>query len=118
MSRPSTGATSLAHAAPLFAALGDQTRLALVDRLCAGGPQSITRLTNGAAVTRQAITKHLGILADAGLVHATPRGRERIWEIDTDRLAEAHHYLDQISRQWDQALERLRLFVEAEEISP
>ena len=112
MSRPSTEATGLAHAAPLFAALGDQTRLALVDRLCAGGPQSITRLTDGSAVTRQAITKHLGILASVGLVHVIRRGRERIWEIDTDRLGEAHHYLDQISRQWDEALERLRIFVE------
>src|SRR5919201_5013106 len=67
MSRPSTGSTEPADAAPLFAALGDETRLALVDRLGASGPQSITRLTAGSAVTRQAITKHLQVLAEAGL---------------------------------------------------
>jgi len=112
MSRRSTQTADLAHAAPLFAALGDETRLALVDRLCAGGPLSITRLTTGSAVTRQAITKHLHILADAGLVHDTHRGRERIWELDTERLDEARHYLDQIDQQWDEALERLKMFVE------
>ena len=112
MSRHSAGSADLAHAAPLFAALGDETRLALVDRLCAGGPLSITRLTTGSAVTRQAITKHLQILADAGLVHDTRQGRERIWELDTDQLDEARRYLDGIARQWDEALERLKMFVE------
>ncbi len=102
----------LVHAAPLFAALGDETRLALVDRLGAGGPQSITRLTNGSAVTRQAITKHLHVLAGAGLVHDVRRGRERIWELDADQLDEARRSLDQIARQWDEALERLKAFVE------
>ena len=80
----------MAYAAPLFAALGDATRLALLDRLGTGGPQSITRLTAGSAVTRQAITKHLQVLAGAGLVHDTRRGRERIWALDTSRLDEAH----------------------------
>ncbi len=112
MSRHSAASADLAHAAPLFAALGDETRLALVDRLCAGGPLSITRLTTGSAVTRQAITKHLQILADAGLVHDTRQGRERIWALDTDQLDEARRYLDGIARQWDEALERLRMFVE------
>jgi DNA-binding transcriptional ArsR family regulator len=112
MSRPSTRTTDQTDAAPLFAALGDETRLALLDRLGTGGPQSITRLTAGSAVTRQAITKHLQILADAGLVHDTRRGRERIWTLDTDRLDEARHSLDQIAQQWDEALERLRSFVE------
>jgi len=112
MSRRSAAPADLTHAAPLFAALGDETRLALVDRLCAGGPLSITRLTTGSAVTRQAITKHLQILADAGLVHDIRRGRERIWELNTDQLDEARRYLDGIARQWDEALERLRMFVE------
>jgi DNA-binding transcriptional ArsR family regulator len=112
MSRPSTWAADLAHAAPLFAALGDETRLALVARLVAGGPQSITRLTSGSSVTRQAITKHLHILADAGLAHDTQRGRERIWAIEPDLLEEAGHYLEQIARQWDEALDRLKTFVE------
>jgi DNA-binding transcriptional ArsR family regulator len=102
----------LTHAGPVFSALGDETRLALVARLCAGGPQSITRLTEGFDVTRQAITKHLDVLAGAGLVHDVRRGRERIWELDTDRLAEAGRYLEKISKRWDAALVRLRKFVE------
>jgi DNA-binding transcriptional ArsR family regulator len=112
MSRASGGTAGLAYAAPLFAALGDETRLALVARLCSGGPQSIARLTTGSAVTRQAITKHLDVLAGAGLVHDLRRGRERIWELDTDRLGEAGRHLDQISKQWDHALARLKKFVE------
>jgi DNA-binding transcriptional ArsR family regulator len=112
MSRASAGTGHPAQAAPLFAALGDERRLALVNRLSAEGPQSITRLTTGSAVTRQAITKHLRILADAGLAHDSRRGRERIWILDTNRLDEASLYLDQIAQRWDEALERLRQFVE------
>jgi DNA-binding transcriptional ArsR family regulator len=112
MSRPSTGSADPAGAAPLFAALGDGTRLALLDQLGASGPQSITRLTAGSAVTRQAITKHLQILAEAGLVHDRRQGRERIWTLDTDRLDDARHYLDQIAQRWDEALARLKAFVE------
>jgi DNA-binding transcriptional ArsR family regulator len=112
MSPPNAGAADLVQAAPLFAALGDETRLALLDRLGAGGPQSITRLTSGSMVTRQAITKHLHILAEAGLVHDTQRGRERIWTIEPVRVDEARRYLDRIARQWDEALERLKTFVE------
>jgi DNA-binding transcriptional ArsR family regulator len=100
------------RAAPVFAALGDETRLRLVERLGTDGPLSITRLTSGSAVTRQAITKHLVVLASAGLVHDVYRGRERIWHLDKDRLAEAQRYLDQISQQWDDALDRLRQLVE------
>src|SRR5262245_27582139 len=100
------------RAGPLFAALGDETRLALVERLSAGGPQSITRLTEGSAVTRQAITKHLGVLAGAGLVRGVRRGRERIWDLDPARLEEARRFLDRISRCWDEALGRLKRFVE------
>jgi len=109
MSRRSGG---LAEAAPLFAALGDETRLALVARLCAGGPSSITRLAKGSAVTRQAITKHLDVLAGAGLVAGVRRGREHIWELDAERFDEARHYLDRISRRWDERLDRLRKLVE------
>jgi DNA-binding transcriptional ArsR family regulator len=112
MSWRSARAAGLARAEPVFAALGDETRLALVARLCAGGPQSITRLTAGSAVTRQAITKHLETLAAAGLVHDVRHGRERIWELDTDRLGEARRWLDQISKRWDEALDRLKKFVE------
>jgi DNA-binding transcriptional ArsR family regulator len=106
---------NLAGAAPVFAALGDETRLHLVARLCANGPQSIVRLTDGARVSRQAITKHLRALADAGLVRSTRQGRERIWQIRPRRLSEARRYLDQISDQWDRALARLRALVERDE---
>ena len=102
------------RAAPVFAALGDQTRLAIVARLSTGGPQSIVRLTEDARVSRQAITKHLRALEDAGLVCSKRDGRERIWEIQPKRLADAKRFLDQISDQWDDALERLRARVEDE----
>jgi DNA-binding transcriptional ArsR family regulator len=101
-----------ADAAPVFAALGDETRLAVVARLCTTGPQSIARLTEGTQVTRQAITKHLHALAQAGLVRSKRDGRERIWEMQTRRLADARRYLDQISAQWDEAIDRLRALVE------
>jgi DNA-binding transcriptional ArsR family regulator len=102
------------EAAPVFAALGDTTRLNLVARLCTSGPQSIVRLTEGANVSRQAITKHLHTLAHAGLVRSTREGREQIWEILPKRLATARRFLDVISDQWDETLQRLRAFVEKE----
>ena len=102
----------MARTAPVFAALGDETRLALMARLCAGRPLSIAQLTVGTAVTRQAITKHLHVLADAGLVRDARRGRERIWKLETSRLDEARRYLDAISKRWDEALDRLKSFVE------
>src|SRR4051812_33961873 len=108
----SNAAVKLSDAAPIFAALGDETRLGLVARLCVDGPLSITRLSDGAIVTRQAITKHLHTLADAGLVRHTRRGRERIWELEAKRLEKARRYLDDISDQWDAAIERLAAFVE------
>jgi DNA-binding transcriptional ArsR family regulator len=110
-SRPSA-ARKLSQAAPVFAALGDGTRLDIVARLCTGGPQSIVRLTEGTDVSRQAVTKHLHALADAGLVRSTREGRAQIWELQPKRLAEARRYLDQISDQWDEAIERLRRLVE------
>ncbi|MDO8678544.1 MAG: metalloregulator ArsR/SmtB family transcription factor [Acidobacteriota bacterium] len=101
-----------AHAAPLFAALGDETRLALVLRLGSAGPHSIAQLAAGAAVTRQAITKHLQVLGAAGLVRSARLGRERIWNVEADRLDEARRFLEQMSCQWDEALGRLKGFVE------
>jgi DNA-binding transcriptional ArsR family regulator len=101
--------------APIFAALGDKTRLDLVARLCSGGPLSIARLTAGADITRQAITKHLNILAEAGLVRDIRVGRERLWEVETQQLEEARRCLERISSQWDDALARLKLAVEGEE---
>jgi DNA-binding transcriptional ArsR family regulator len=101
----------IVDAAPIFAALGDPTRLRIVAQLCASGPQSIVRLTDGAHVTRQAISKHLHSLARAGLVRATPHGRERIWEIEPQRLVDVVRCIDEISTQWNEAISRLRLVV-------
>jgi len=100
------------HTAPMFAALGDENRLAIVASLCARGPLSITRLAAGSGVTRQAITKHLNVLASAGLVRGARRGRERVWELEPKELEIAHRYLDQVAQRWDEALGRLRKFVE------
>src|SRR5262245_4587467 len=111
----SSSARKLVDVAPVFAALGDPTRLHIVARLCSSGPQSIVRLTDGAQVTRQAVTKHLHALAKAGLVRSTRDGRERIWEIQARRLADVVRYLEQISTQWDEAIGRLRAFVEDDE---
>ena len=113
MSRmPSAVDTTLTKAAPVFAALGDATRLRVVARLCVAGPLSITQLSAGANVTRQAITKHLQTLSDAGLVRDRRHGRERIWELEPKRLEVAHYYLDRISAQWDTAIARLKALVE------
>ena len=98
--------------AAIFAALGDETRLGLVSRLCNEGPLSIVRLTGGFDITRQAITKHLRVMEDAGLVRRTQVGRESLWQLEPARLAEARAYLQQISAQWDGALARLKRFVE------
>jgi DNA-binding transcriptional ArsR family regulator len=102
----------LAESAPVFAALGDPTRLSLVARLCAAGPMSIARLTEGAHVTRQAVTKHLYVLAGAGLVRGTRVGRDHLWEIEPVRLDEARRWLDHIAGQWDDALGRLKASLE------
>ncbi len=96
----------------MFAALGDAMRLGLLGRLSVDGPLSITRLSEGTGVTRQAITRHLYALGDAGLVRHARRGRERIWELDLKRVEKAKRCLDQIAAQWDEAVERLKLFVE------
>jgi DNA-binding transcriptional ArsR family regulator len=98
--------------APVFAALGDPTRLRLVVALCAGGALSIAQLTAGTAITRQAVTKHLEVLAGAGLVHDIRQGRERLWELQPSRIDDARRALDVIAAQWDQALRRLKVFVE------
>ncbi|MGA8809136.1 MAG: helix-turn-helix domain-containing protein [Thermoanaerobaculia bacterium] len=84
----------------------------VVSRLSSEGPLSITQLTEGAAVTRQAVTKHLGVLASAGVVHDFRKGRERVWQLKTQQLEAARRALDSISKQWDEALERLRQMVE------
>lgn len=108
----SAAAVKLTAAAPVFAALGDATRLGLVGRLSVDGPLSIARLSEGAGVTRQAVTKHLHALGDAGLVRHSRRGRERIWQLEPRRLETAQRCLGQIADEWDAAISRLRAFVE------
>jgi DNA-binding transcriptional ArsR family regulator len=105
-------APKASDAVPVFVALADPTRLRLLGRLSVDGPLSITRLSRGTGVTRQAITKHLHTLGAAGLVRHARRGRERLWELDRRRLQTAKRYLDQISAQWDEAVGRLKAFVE------
>jgi DNA-binding transcriptional ArsR family regulator len=102
----------ITDAAPVFAALGDKTRLQIVSRLCRSGPLSIVRLTDHSEVSRQAVSKHLHALEKAGLVSSNRTGRERIWELEASRLAAARRHLVEISDQWDGALERLRALVE------
>lgn len=99
----------------MFAALGDETRLRVLAKLAKHGPLSITQITEGEEVTRQAITKHLAVLADSGLVHDVRRGRERLWEVELAPLEEARRCLDLVSAQWDRTLAQLKDFVEAED---
>jgi DNA-binding transcriptional ArsR family regulator len=98
--------------APILAALGDESRLAIVRKLCKGGPLSITKLTKGADISRQAVTKHLHALSEVGLIRSERHGRERIWRLEPKRFADVRRYLAQISAQWDDAISRLKSAVE------
>ncbi len=109
--RSSVGAKRRDHA-PVFAALGDETRLSLVAVLCGGQPRSISQLTEGSRLTRQAITKHLRVLESVGVVHSVRSGRESLFRFDPEPIEEIKEYLDLVSEQWDQALARLKSFVE------
>jgi DNA-binding transcriptional ArsR family regulator len=103
------------HHAPVFAtfaALGDATRLALVAKLCGGQPRSISQLTAGSRLTRQAITKHLRVLEGAGVVHSVRVGRESLFAFRPEPLEDLRFYLERVSDQWDDALGRLKSFVE------
>ena len=101
-----------AHAL-VFATLGDETRLLLVAKLCAGQPYSISQLTEGSKLTRQAITKHLQVLETVGIVHSVRTGRENLFEFDPEPIEGIKEYLDLVSGQWDQTLSRLKSFVES-----
>jgi DNA-binding transcriptional ArsR family regulator len=103
---------SLQRFAPIFAALGDEVRLRLIAVLCVGGAMSITQLTQGTQITRQAVTKHLHVLAVAGLVRDVKIGRERMWEFEPTHLEAARRSLEVIAQQWDHALAKLKLAVE------
>ncbi len=98
--------------APVFAALGDATRLSLIAKLSGGEPRSIAQLTEGSPLTRQAITKHLRVLEHAGLVHSIREGRESLFRFDPKPIDSLRDYLDHVSNQWDNVLSRLKSFVE------
>jgi DNA-binding transcriptional ArsR family regulator len=105
-------AALLRRHAPIFAALGDETRLSLLARLCERAPCSISQMAEGSPMTRQAITKHLRVLERAGLVRGQTAGRECLFEIESKPLEEVRDYLERVSQQWDEALARLKIFVE------
>jgi DNA-binding transcriptional ArsR family regulator len=109
--RSSLAAKRRAHAS-VFAALGDETRLALVMKLAGGQPRSISQLTRGSKLTRQAIRKHLRVLETAGMVQSLMTGRENRFEFTPRPIHGIREYLDFVSEQWDQALSRLKTFVE------
>jgi DNA-binding transcriptional ArsR family regulator len=105
-----------AHA-PVFAALGDETRLSLIAKLCGGEPRSIAQLTEDSRLSRQAITKHLRVLEKAAIVHSVRSGRESRFEFDPTPIDDLKKYLDDISTQWDEALSKLKSFVERKGMS-
>jgi DNA-binding transcriptional ArsR family regulator len=103
----------LTQAALLFAALGDPTRLAVLQQLSNGGPSSVSALAQRfPAVTRQAVSKHLHVLSSAGVVTGTYRGREHVWSVNADRLADGRRHIDLIAQEWDDALARFKAYVE------
>ncbi len=99
--------------ARVFAALGDPTRLKLVAVLCAGGAFSIAQLTANTDISRQGVTKHLQLLADAGVVRDVKRGRERLWQLEPGQIEEAKRTLELIGSQWEVALGKLKSFAES-----
>ena len=103
---------NLTSAALLFAALGDPTRLMLVRQLSEGGPASISVLAEQQDMTRQGVTKHLQVLAAAGIIDGSRQGREQVWTLNPKRLAEGRRHLDVIAAGWDEALERFKRLVE------
>ena len=96
------------QSAPVFAALGDATRLRLFTTLCVSGALSIAQLTGTTDISRQAVTKHLLVLSDAGLAKNVKIGRERLWQAELAQVNQARHALDLIAAQWDNALLRLK----------
>src|ERR1700729_1446187 len=100
--------------AAVFAALGDETRLSLLTKLCSGQRYSIAELTEGTKLTRQAVTKHLRVLERVRIVHGTRAGRESLFAFDPRPVIEMKEYLELVSKQWDGALARLKKFVESD----
>lgn len=107
--------SSVRAKAAVFRALGDETRLLLLTRLCSGKRYSIAELTEGTKLTRQAVTKHLRVLERVRMVHATQHGRESLFAFDPHPVIEMKEYLEFVSKQWDVALARLKHFVESDQ---
>jgi DNA-binding transcriptional ArsR family regulator len=107
-----SGSAALKVRASVFAALGDETRLSVLARLGTGTPQSISRLTAGTKLSRQAVTKHLHVLEAVGVVRSVRTGRENLFALEPKPIEDIRKYLDEVSRQWDDALARLKSFVE------
>jgi DNA-binding transcriptional ArsR family regulator len=107
-----SAATALRTRASVFAALGDETRLGLLAKLTNGEPLSIARLTEGTRLTRQAVTKHLRVLEEVGVVFSVKAGRESRFAFDPRPIVSAQEYLEHVSQQWDTALARLKALVE------
>jgi len=101
--------------AAMFAALGDETRLLLLARLCSGRQCSIAELTEGTKLTRQAVTKHLRVLERVRMIHGRHAGRQNLFEFDPRPVNEMKEYLELVSKQWDGALARLKTFVESDQ---
>lgn len=115
MSAPSAGTGAApSPVVDIFNALGDPNRLRIIARLCDGGPCSTSQVTHVTPVSRQAATKHLLLLEAVGLVSSERHGRERIWRMQQKSLAEASDYLAALSQRWDQAIDRLRVYVEGQ----
>lgn len=112
MSNRRLNAANVRTHASIFAALGDETRLSVLAKLAGGAPRSITELTEGTKLTRQAVTKHLKVLEDVGVVRAAKVGRESQFALEPKAIDDARAYLERVSRQWDNALARLKSFVE------
>jgi DNA-binding transcriptional ArsR family regulator len=112
MSNRRLNAANVRTYASIFAGLGDETRLSVLAKLAGGAPRSITELTEGTKLTRQAVTKHLKVLEDVGVVHAAKVGRESQFALEPKAIDDARAYLERVSRQWDDALARLKSFVE------
>jgi DNA-binding transcriptional ArsR family regulator len=112
MSNATKQRAELRSRAAMFAALADETRLSLVDKLAGGSPQSISRLAADSKLTRQAITKHLRVLEEAGIVLSSRAGRESLFQFQPNPMKQMQDYIERVSAQWDEALARLKAFVE------
>ena len=106
------GSAALRTRALVFAALGDKMRLAVLGKLINGESQSISHLTVGTDLSRQAVTKHLRVLQDAGVVRSVRTGRENLFYLETKHIKDVRRYLEEVSNQWDDALARLKSLVE------